>query len=310
MRQKNEAVTVSFHYLVREFRTEQGKTITKYFSNEEFDGLVKAIEHAPTIDLADEDSKDSLRFRDVVPIEKLVRIDDRTLFGVYKASYWGHAYENSDRGTIPAESISLRPFHFLLYLAESGRIYLASQYLGQFGGYTGLYRTVASKLPNSQTVQAHSFRLGAPSYKDASAKEVKISISKKGGEITSRNVFQQGAMIAFKKRDKNDGFEDEVSKRIFPFIGRPAKEVQQAIASILNENELMDVADEDIADCTVVATVNGKRKVIHMLENGLFATRFPIDVPLNKDGHPEYETTKQAILKALRDQVIARKEDV
>lgn len=310
MRTKNEAVTVSFHYLNREFKGENGKPVIKFFSQEEFDGLVNKLEAAPKIDLTDEEQKDLLRFRDVVLLENLKKIDKRTLFGVFKASYWGHEYENTDKGLIPAESISLRPFHFLLYLGSSGKIYLASQYLGQFGGYAGLLKTVAAALPNSESVRSHSFRVDAGHYKDAAAKEVKVTIAKKGQSIASANVFQQSAIIAFKKQSKDDGFEEEVSKRLLSFFGQPIDTIKKAVAAVLKENQLMDVSDEDIQDCTVVASVNGSRKVIYLMETGLFATRFPLDVPLNANGHPKYEETKQAILKTLETEIISRSEDV
>jgi hypothetical protein len=147
-------------------------------------------------------------------------------------------------------------------------------------------------------------------YKNAAAKEVKVTIAKKGQSIASSNIFQQSAVIAFKKQNKDDGFEEEVSKRLLAFFGQPLNTIKKAVASILKENELMDVSDEDIQDCTVVASVNGSRKVIYLMESGLFATRFPLDVPLNSNGHPKYDETKQAIIKTLETEIISRSEDV
>ena len=310
MVRRNEAVTASFHFFAREHKAEGAKPRRVPFKPEEFDALAASLQRRPTINLSNARDKESLQFRQVVPIEQVVRVDPRTVFGVFKAAYWGHSYENSHRGEIPADSISLRPFHFLVYLSESGRLYIGSQYLGQFGGYTGLSRTLTSLLPDPESINAHSYRLPASYYREAQAKEVRVSISKNSGDIARPNVFQSGATIGFKKQEKNDGFEKAVADALLSLVGQPQAVVRSAVARLLRENELFAAEDKDIDDCTVVALVNGKRKVIHMIETGQFATRFPLDVQLNQKGHPMYEPTKTEMIKVLRNEIISRSEDV
>ncbi|MCV6575952.1 MAG: hypothetical protein OIF58_09475 [Cohaesibacter sp.] len=310
MATKNEAVTASFHFLTQ-YEDSDDQNVRKIkFSQSDFASLLTALQSCPKIDIKDESTKDDLRFRSLVPIERVTQINSRTIHGVFKASYWGHAYENSDKGTIPADSISLRPFHFILYLSETGKIYIGSQYLGPYGGYTGLKNTIVSHIPSCGKIRASSFRLASSYYKNAHAKEVRVSISKQGGEITSSNIFARGAMVAFKKISKHDGFEEEVSRKLLDYIDRPKVEIKKAVASVLKENQLIDVEDEDIVDCSIVAMLDGKRKVIHMLESGHFATRFALNVGHNKHGHPEFEPTKSEMLRVLENEIIARKEDV
>ncbi|PIO97056.1 hypothetical protein CJ014_22415 [Pleomorphomonas carboxyditropha] len=147
-------------------------------------------------------------------------------------------------------------------------------------------------------------------YRDALAKEVRISFSKNNPNIARGNVFQSGATIAFKKQSKDDGFEGVVAERLLPHIGRPMREVRAAVADLLRENELVAVADDEIMDCSVVAVVNGNRKVIHMIESGQFATKFDLDVRLNEDGHPLPVDAQREMMKVLTDDIIARNEDV
>jgi hypothetical protein len=134
--QKHEAVSVSFHYLRRTAKQDNGTYLGVPFSKDDFGQLFTSLQSKPTINLNDPKSADKVRFKQDVPLEQIFRVDERTIFGLFKAAYWGHAYENTAKGTIPADSISLRPFHFLLYRSEAGEIFLAAQYLGLFGGYS------------------------------------------------------------------------------------------------------------------------------------------------------------------------------
>lgn len=307
---KKETVSVSFHYLCREQKNGESPATRVPFTQAEFNQMVSALKAKPASDLKDEKVKDRLRFKTEVPTGKIVSVDARTAFGVFKSSYWGHAYENTDKGTIPASSVSLRPFHFMLYLSVSGRIYIASQYLGQFGGYTGLERTISDLLPDSGSVIAYSFVSGSAYNQNVQPKEVQVTIARQSDKITSGNAFSQGAVIAFKKQSKDDGFEKEVSRSLLRFLGKPHSQIKQAVADLINDNELIEVKDEDIQDCTVIATIDGKRKKIYLMESGSFASKFPINVPLTNDGHPEYEATKNEIYRVLSEQIISRSEQI
>jgi hypothetical protein len=205
--------------------------------------------------------------------------------------------------------VSLRPFHFLLYLSEGGRIYVGSQYLGQFGGYGALQNALRNFLNDPDEIFSHSFRVGASSYAKAAAKEVRVSFSSHNASIAANSTFTQSGMIAFKKASSNDGFEQQVSNRFLSLIGLPRNEVKKAVAALLNESDLMDVKDTDIEDCTVLASVNGHRKVIYLMESGSFASRFPIDVPIDDDGHPKFAETRAAMIKSLKDEIISRQKD-
>ncbi len=82
------------------------------------------------------------------------------------------------------------------------------------------------------------------------------------------------------------------------------------MASLLKENDLIEVNDEDVQDCKVIALLNGKLKTIHMLDDSNFATRYPLDVQLNSDGHPEYAPLKEKAIALLKREIVALREDV
>jgi hypothetical protein len=113
-------------------------------------------------------------------------------------------------------------------------------------------------------------------------------------------------MIVFKKGRKDEEFSPIISDRLLSRFGQGEASLRKAVADLMNESELLDVNDDDIEDCTVIANLNGKRHTIHMFENGSFATKFPIAVPMNSDGHPLAEPTKSSMLKLLKDEIISR----
>jgi hypothetical protein len=307
---KQETVSASFHYLCRNVKQSETVTNTVPFHNNEFDALYTSLKNKPAVNMDDQAAADRVRFKFEVPIENIARVDARTISGTFWAAYWGHAYKNTLRGDIPAESISLRPFQFLLYLSESGRIYIGSQYLGQFGGYVGLQRTICDLLKDRENVDSSSFMLGSSAYKNADAKEVHVSFSDRSSSISSANSFAKTGMIVLKKSSKGDGFESQVKKRLLPSLGKSPGDVKKAVAELFTDSGLLDVKDTDIEDCTVVANVNGKRKTIYMLDNGQFATKFPMDVKVGTDGHPDPKQTVSAMLELLEGEIISRRENV
>ncbi len=306
---KDEVVTASFHYLEREIKAKDQEPKVVPITQDEFDALCTKIEKQVLPDLNDPEQFNAVKFGRVVPFSKVQRVNGKCLFGVYENAYWGHSYKNSEKGSISADSINQRRFHFLLYLSDSGRIYVASQYLGGYGGYTSLSRTIKSYMEKSAQLDFHSFRQDAIDLNKAVAKEVKVSMSSKGKKITSDNLFSSGSMVAVKKRTAEDGFETEVKKSLFPLLKSPVEKRKQAIAEMLKKS-LIDVKDEEIENCTVIASVNGRDRVIYVLGGRDFASRFYLDVEIKYDGHPDYEQTRTAMFDVLKNDIVAGKEDV
>lgn len=307
-KRKREAISVTFHYLDRQTIAEDESLQVSGFSEEEFRNLVDTLKALPKLDIHSDEFIELIRATNRVPIEDVSDVDQSTCFGLYKGVYTGHAYDNTEKGKISADSMNLRPFYFLLYLSETGRIYIGTQYLGHYGSYVELRETIKSFLPDRKTIAAHSFRTDSFAMQDLVAKEVRVKISKTK-DIASDNVFDEGVIVAFRKANREDDFEGEVSRRLLPFMGTDKDKVQKAVQAILKESKLVDVNDEEIADCTIIGEVNGQRKTVFMMQPGQFASHFPILSSLNGDGHPILAETKTAMLEYLTNHIIAKKED-
>ena len=307
-KRKRESVTVSFHYLARVGEANGNEPTYIPFTPEQFSDLSEKLLKLTPLDLSDEKVRDRIRYKNIVPIDKVSKVDERTIFGLYKGSYWGHAYENTDAGQISADSISLRPFYFVLYLSDSGRIYIGAQYLGQFGSYGGLRNTICAMLPSHDDIEAFSFRSDSSAFGEMAPKEVRVHISKKSSEISSDVGFHPGVIVSFKKKDRKDDFEGEVKRRLLPFLGSSKDKVQKAVTDMLKAGHLTSVNDADIEDCTVIGEVNGQRKTIYLIQRGAYASHFPINVTFNIDGHPEPLPTRKAMVELLQKQIIAMSE--
>ena len=143
---------------------------------------------------------DKLRFGVTVPVLNLTEVEANLYFACYKGVYTGHTYENTAKGVIPYDSASLRTFYFLAYWSKpKGRIYIATQYLGQFGDYTGLKNTIMRAFADRKGIESHSFRNVSTAFQKVQAKEISIEYIKPGADAGSSNSFGKIATIVLKK---------------------------------------------------------------------------------------------------------------
>lgn len=304
---KNEAVTASFHFLQRATEDASGKRIPVPFTENEFAALCAKIAALKPLDLEDPKIADRVRFRFMAPLGPIQQINSRMAFGRFEASYWGHSYENTEKGTISANSISLRPFFYLIYLSDTGVIYLGAQYLGLFGGYGALQNTIKDFLGGPGDIQSHAIRLGAAAYRNARPVAINIEVSNRGKSPGHQGSIGTRAAVVFKKSSREDGFEAAVAERVFPALDLGKAAVKAAVAELMNDSDLMTVSESDIEDATIIALVGKRRKTIHLIEAGSVATRFHLDVDLRSNGHPDPDQTRDAMVEVLKDEVLGRR---
>lgn len=302
---KEDEVSVSFHSVVRKVGP-KGQEIISPLNKDDLDRLFIYLESVKFIDQNDEGVLDLIRYRNLAPITQVERVSKRMICGQFQASYWGHSYTNSKKGRIAAESINLRPFFFMVYLSKSGRLYLASQYLGNFGGYTALKNTVIRGMDKKNEIHFSSFNFAVENFKNAVPTEVEVSYHKLGSSPTSKRKFGEKGMLVF-KLDKNDDHLRERVKTNLMLKNSPS-EVRKRLSKMLKEAELIELSDEEIENCKVRATINGRTKTFFLIEGSNFATRFGIKTRYKNNGHPKYKDVKRETEKVLKDRVLKRVE--
>jgi hypothetical protein len=301
----NESVSVSFHFLQKELPRENDLPEIHPFKQHEFDEMAEKIQKMPVPDLKDTEDFDGVKSGKLIHFENFERRDQRCFFALHHSAYWGHSFQNSDKGKIAAKSLNLRPFQFLMYLSDDGKIYIGCQYLGNYGSYGEISRFVMKMLGLGGKVRAHSFRVDGEDFKNTTPTEVKIDLYAKAKKIDDKNALGSGSMVAFKKTANNDTFELSVREKLLALVGRPTEDIKRGVAKLLNENELFSVADDDISNCKVVVRKNnGGTKTVYLFENGHFATKFHLEVELNSDRHPIEDQARLVMYKKLADEII------
>lgn len=302
-----QKVTVSFHYLIRNSSMDN-EIVEIPITAEEFEELYNNLNTYKSKSLQDPIFYEDVRVRKRVVIEAVYQ-NQNFITGIYKSSYSGHSYENTEKGLISAKSLNLRPFFFLLYRSRSGKIYIGSQYLGNLGGYTGLRNTLTSLMSDPTDILNRTFNSEFDEIENSKPREVTINYSKKPTSISSTGMYGKRGIISFKKQSKNDGFEQATHNWLLSFIkfDKPVRKIK--IKELLKQQELLDINDDEIEDCKVVVTLEGGgRRVVRLLDYNNFATKFSVNVKIGEDGHPHYDQMIKETKQILQEKILDRKE--
>lgn len=310
-RSRKDKVTVSFHYLARVVEGSDGEPTTVPFTANEFKDAMARLAATPEIDTSTQEGVDKLRFSPTVPVANLVELETNLFFGTYKGIYTGHTYHNTAKGEIPYNSASIRTFYFMAYWSKPrGRVYLATQYLGQYGDYTGLKTTVTRAFNNKSGIESHSFRNASTAFQKVKAKEIAIEYMQSGTSAGAGNSFGNVATIVLKRSGDGLDFAEATRKRLFSIFEGPKDKIKTEVAKILRENKLTSVADTDVLNCTVLAEVEGSERRYYFLNDSNFATQFPVSVGMSLHGHPDEAQLQAAMRELLKNQIIAKAENV
>lgn len=304
-------MTVSFHYLTRVVEGNNGETKSVPFTEAEFKEAMARIAATPKIDTSTQEGVDKLRFSTTVPVENFKELEANLYWGTYQGVYTGHTYQNTAKGEIPYNSASLRTFYFLAYWSKpKGRVYIATQYLGQFGDYTGLKATIMRAFSNKKGIISHSFRNNAIAFQKVKAKEISIEYMKSGSDAGTPNSFGNIATIVLKRSGDGSDFAEAARKRLFSIFDGPKDKIKTEVAKILRENKLTSVSDNDILNCTVLAEVDGSDRRYHFINENNYATQFEAQVGLDSHGHPEPSQLQAMMRNMLKDDILKKSENV
>lgn len=308
---KDELAYVSFHFLEKGTRSDDGTFTLSSFSQSTFDALVSKIESQPEPDIAKLADFDAVKFGRIVPFIDTERVNSRTFRGRFDSAYFGHSYKNSEKGKISADSINQRTFHFILYFSKSGRIYIGTQYLGMYGDYGTFSRVILRMLGLGPLVRSSIIRSDAEELKGLVPTEVKITLSQAAQDIAKKGLFNKGSLVVFKPGGDNQ-FANRINQELIPLKGRPEREIKKKVAQLLSEGEAYSVSEDDIENCVISARKVKRRgtSTIYLLGDGNRATKFPLNVKMDDDGHPEIDKTKAEILLRLKTEIISKLEDV
>jgi hypothetical protein len=307
-----EGIFVSFHYLEKGIQEDRGDFVRHKFTKAEFEKLTSFIANQPTPNLKDEGDLEMIRRGKLQPYDACKSEDERTFCGVFRSAYWGHTYENSDKGNIAAQSVNLRDFCFFLYHADDGTIFIGTQYLGNYGGYTVFSDILKKQLKSGEKAKIRSQSIVSDAYslKDTTPIEVKIDLKNTGKTIEERQAFGSSGMLAFKKSAGDEVFELTVRDKFLSLLGSPISKIKKEIARIVSENEIYSVDDEAIQNCRVVVKKKkGGQHTVHLFDQGHRATMYHLDVQLDQQGKLRVAQTIRCMLKKFDEEIIPKISD-
>lgn len=304
-KKRKEDVSVSFHYFARKSKSKNSEELEP-ISQGDFDTLCFAIENQPYVDMSDPKIRDQVRFASLIPFHKFYRKSERCVFGTFEAPYSGHSFQNSEKGKIPARSINQREFHYCLYLSAAGRLYVGSQYLGNYGSYLDLKFALKKLIPDGNRILDFAIRDDSFSLDDVVPKEIQVDVSNASDEIHKDNVLGRKSAIVLKRQKKGDEFEVAARDRIIPLFKSKAKDRAKKLANTLNDLGLFSVEEGEITDGKMIVEKGRGQQTIYLFEPVNFATKYNLDVGLNSDGHPVVEPIRKAMFEILRNKILKK----
>ena len=306
---KNERVSVSFHFLERKDAENDGQIVA--ITQSEFDSVYAGLDNLLKDNGNETPEKtEELKAGNLVIVKRLEKLNNRQFCGIFENSYWGHSFRNSKKGEIAADSLNYRPFFFLMYLAESGKVYLACQYLGNYGGYSAMKHTVAKVINNNKNLTFCSFNMFLAQMDKLVPTEVLFDVYRRAKTINGKNTQEQKIAITLKLDAGATTNQLEVQNKILPLLGKPQDKIRAELSKFMTSSELMSINDDELSNCRVIAKINDSTTTIHLLDESNFATKFPVTVDLDNNGHPIYEKIKSEALKLLSEKIITGAEDV
>lgn len=303
-----DRVTVAFHYFDIKIPSDEegGDPSYEGFDKYQIEILRDRLLDIQSLDLNKEEILSMLRSKKAVPIEDVEQIDERTFFGRYKGAYWGHGYDNTAAGYIPPDSVSLRPFYFLLYFSTDGKIYLGCQYLGQFGSYTGLKNTLIKLFSGNYEIAAHSFRSEAADLENVLPKEVRVTVASSPENANQDNINKTQRITMLSRVPRGSSLQTDLKKTLISNFKKP-EILKKKVSDILRRDEIIAFDDDDIVDCVIVAEINGRPFTMHFMEEGSRATQFELKkVTYEADGHPNRERVKEGAISLLEQRVLSK----
>ena len=113
---RNNIVTTSFHYLVKTTRNEKDpqSPVETGFERHEFQRVVKRISDPAPLNDRDANVIERIKAGTDLPFGEHEVVDGYLHFGRFDGAYYGQQFRNNQLGIISADSLNLRPFHYLI----------------------------------------------------------------------------------------------------------------------------------------------------------------------------------------------------
>jgi len=302
---RNSLVTTSFHYLVKTAPNEDDpeNPLETGFTVEEFQRVVDRVSDPNRLNEQDPEVITRIKGGTDLPFGQHEIVDGNIHFGRFDGAYYGQQFRNNLLGVISADSLNLRPFHYLITRLRDGKILVGVTYHGQFGDYEGMSSCLMHLLRGNYKISSRTLRSLAGEIGKGVPVELKLTYRKADDRPERRNLFGRSGVVAIKSTEFGDDFADQVgdvARQVRGDIGRR----KQILSQIVNNGELLELDDEDIIGCTAVVRENGRNRTIYLLGENNFATKFALNVQIDVNGVPHQNQVKDEMVRTMREKIM------
>ncbi|ABE40142.1 hypothetical protein RPD_2914 [Rhodopseudomonas palustris BisB5] len=304
-RQTNRQITASFHYLVKtEKSDDKNKEPTEAgFTLGEFEKLRARIANTTLLDVNDERVVTRIKLGEDLPFTHYELVENQLHFGEFEGAYYGQEYRNNKLGTISADSLNLRKFHYLLTRLRDGRILIGVTYNGQFGDYEGVRQCFSHLLKSNATVTSRTIKSISDEIGKGEPVEVKLTFRTARERPERKGLFGRSGVIAIKSTEYGDGFGEEVAK-----MAKRAKgtlfDRKRSIAALVKSSAMIELDDDDIIAVTALVREEGRTRTVYFLGENSFSTKYPLNVTVSTNGKANRSEVRSELIKLMRTKII------
>lgn len=304
-RTRNNIVTTSFHYLVKTAKNEDdpANPIELGFTLNEFQRVVDRITDPAPLNERDDDVIQRIKDGTDLPFGEHELVDGYLHFGRFDGAYYGQQYRNNILGTISADSLNLRPFHYLITRLRDGKIIIGVTYHGQFGDYDGMSKCLIHILRGNYNIASRTLRSLSGEIGNGVPVELTLTYRRPDDRPERQHLFGRSGVIAIKNTEFGDDFADQVGA-VAERVHGDVRRRKQILADIVNNGEMLELNDEDIIGCTAVVREQGRRRTIYLLGENNFATKFLLDVQFDLNGVPRQDQVRDEMVRVLREKIM------
>lgn len=304
-RQRNQLVTTAFHYLEKSLPNDDPDEPddTAGFSEEEFERVIARLRDTEELD--DTDPMVVSRIKDGIELHRKTfeRASPGVYFGEYEGAYYGQRLRNNLLGDIDPESLNLRKFYYIITRLRDGKILIGVTYHGQFGDYDGIRAYISHHLRGNHRVASKTLKSIATEIGEGTPISLKLTYRKNADRAERRSLFGSSGEIAIKRSDFGADFDERVSGAARQIRGNDAQR-KRAIASLVNQGEMLELDADEIIGCSAVISHHGRQRTVYFLGDNNFSTKFFLAVQVGLHGDTDPVEVMNAMLEVMRERVI------
>lgn len=304
-RQRHHQVAASFHYLIKTARDvrDPGNIRDVPFRPEEFQRIVSRISDTAELNDSDESVINEIKLGHDLPFRYHELVDGHVHFGEFEGAYYGQEYRNNRLGTISADSLNLRKFHYLATLLRDGKILVGVTYNGQFGDYEGIRSCFAHRLGSEGAVASRTIRNISDELGDGEPVELKLTFRRAADRPEHRSLFGRTGVIAIKATEYGQDFGEGVAEMARNATGTTTDR-KHSIARMVNDSGMLELDDDDIIGCSALVRENGRTRTVYFLGQNSFSTKYPLAVEISSTGVANREQVKTELIRVMRERII------